>query len=134
MIFIGHTWVLLAFGLLTWIVAPWLWLLLGLPYADMVAEEDPEMARRYEGIYRRALPKLRGLWLLGGSTAILAYALEASSWRRSDWVTATAVPCLRVVAAFLIGTAIAQALDLVFREVSIAVRLIQRDPGSSQRR
>lgn len=102
---------------------------MGLPYANSVVQEDPVIARLYEGIYRRAVPKLLGLWILGGSIAIFDYSLEVLNWQRSDWATSTGVPCLRVVAAFLIGTVAAQAIDLVFRGVGIAVQLIKFNPG-----
>lgn len=126
-VFVFRTWPLLVSGLFAWAVFPWLWRRIGLPYDDLVAKEDSVAAQQYNGIYIRALPKLRRLWVLGGATAIFDYALEVLFWQSSDWVTATAVPFLRIVAALLIGTAIAQALELVFREVSMAVKLLQRD-------
>ncbi len=127
MMFVIRTWPLLTFGLFAWAAFPWIWRRVRLPYDDVVAEQDVVIAQQYCAIYGRAVPKVRRLWVLGGATAILDYALEASSWQQSNWTTITAVPLLRIVAALLIGAASALALDLVFREVDIAVQLVKRN-------
>ena len=118
MALISHTWELLTFGVAFWLVTPWLWLRIKLPFVREI--ESADNVQNYEAAYRQALPKLRFLWRYGGLIAFADYGLDALERTQNNWLSGTAVPCLRVVAVGLIAYSITLGIDLIFRGAKIA--------------
>lgn len=111
-------------GLSFWVLLPSLWSRLRLPNAKDI--ENTDVARKDKAGYQYALPKLRFLWRYGGLVAFGDYGLVAPIWNKRSWLSGTAVPCIRIHAACLIGYAITRGIDLIYRGAKIVGREVKR--------
>jgi hypothetical protein len=126
-IFLERTWESLLTLFLLWISLLLVWLFFKPSLAPDMETISSEDAERYRNIYERLNPKIGKTWLAGGMLALAAFGVETLNWPHANWLGATFVPLLRVLAEILIGAAFGQAVDLMLRGAPIIERWIRRE-------
>lgn len=124
--FLRLTWPDFMFTFVTWCLSLIVWTSFEPSFAKDVAEFNTEAAVLYRRASESARPKIRNLWLFGGSLGTVAYALTIVYWPHPNWALGTVVPLLRTLAEFVLGAAFGQAADLMLRGGPIVGGLIRR--------
>jgi hypothetical protein len=126
--FLSRTWPVLIVLSTFWVVFLTIWIKLRPPFFRNLAEIDEDAANSYRSTYTQSSAKIRNLWICGGIFSLLAYVALVTQWPRSNWITDSLVPFLRLFGELLVGFSFSQAIDLVFRPAPILAKLVSQSP------
>ena len=126
--FFSRTWPVFLVLIVIWVVFLLMWMRLPPPLFRDLAELDENAANSHRATYTRAAAKIRNLWIFGGIFAFVAYVALVAMWPRSNWITDSLMPFLRLFGELLVGFSFSQAVDLMFRPAPILADLFSRSP------